>query len=134
MGQFRLLVPLLLLCGPLVLVRFSAGENATDAPREMEYTDGTSVEPAYTLPQVNITTPRDDGVGQVNSVPATLSRVLNFYNTEILAAQWEFVQKSLTRSCQDDMEKYLEGLAVGSTWALKSKTITIDRVCSVRWY
>lgn len=110
---------LVLLCNLLIAGQLSA-QNDTD-PKEMEYADGTSVEPAYLLPHVNITTPRADGFPHVNSVPATLSRVLNFYNTEILAAQWEFVKKSLSSGCQDDMEKYLEALAAGSLWALKSK-------------
>lgn len=117
-------VKLLIVIFAVVNVEKTAGQNESADAKEMEYLDGTSVEPAYLLPQVNITAPGagdNSGESLVSSVSASLSRVLNFYNTELLTANWGSVKETITLECIDDMEKYLDGLSRGSNWALKSK-------------
>ncbi|EFA05306.2 nose resistant to fluoxetine protein 6 [Tribolium castaneum] len=82
---------------------------------EMEYKEGTKVDPKYSLPQVNLSA--SDGNHTV--VPASLARVLNFFNSEILAANWETTKKLVSLSCRKDVELYLEGLRKTENWALK---------------
>lgn len=89
---------------------------------EMEYKEGTAVDPKYSLPQVNLSV--SDGNHTV--VPASLARVLNFYNSELLAANWHRTKDQISSTCRKDVELYLEGLRKTDNWALKSK-------CPVVW-
>ncbi|XP_068911738.1 nose resistant to fluoxetine protein 6 [Tenebrio molitor] len=82
---------------------------------EMEYKEGTAVDPKYSLPQVNLSV--SDGNHTV--VPASLARVLNFYNSELLAANWHRTKDQISSTCRKDVELYLEGLRKTDNWALK---------------
>lgn len=84
---------------------------------EMEYTEGAHIDPKYSLPRVNFS----DSDGNHTLVPANLARVLNFYNTELLAANWGRTQDYVTSRCRKDVQSYLEGLKKTEKWALKSK-------------
>ncbi|CAG9765410.1 unnamed protein product [Ceutorhynchus assimilis] len=81
--------------------------------QEIEYTEGTSVEPRYSLPSIKI------GDNSENIVPASLQRVLNFYNTETLVATWPKFRNGISEGCQKDMDLYIEGLRDTENWALK---------------
>nr|CAH7764412.1 unnamed protein product [Callosobruchus chinensis] len=52
---------------------------------QMEYDEGTSIEAKYSLPAVNVSGTGGNGTTLVR---ASLARVLDFYNTEQLAANW----------------------------------------------
>lgn len=84
--------------------------------KEIEYKEGSKIDPKYSLPKVNLSA--SDGN---HTVPASLARVLNFYNTEILAANWDRMRNLVTLSCRKDVELYLDGLGKMENWALKSK-------------
>ncbi|XP_019869984.2 nose resistant to fluoxetine protein 6 isoform X2 [Aethina tumida] len=85
--------------------------------REMEYREGSTVEPKYKLPSVNVSVSGERTTTQ--TVTASLSRVLDFYNTELLAANWDGVKTTLSFGCKRDVELYLEGLRRTENWALK---------------
>ncbi|RZB38996.1 nose resistant to fluoxetine protein 6-like [Asbolus verrucosus] len=85
------------------------------AIQEMEYKEGLALDPKYSLPRVNLSA--SDGNHTI--VPASLARVLNFYNTELLAASWPWTKNLLSLSCRKDIELYLKGLRKAETWALK---------------
>lgn len=101
--------------------------NISDNLKEMDYIDGTKIEHKYSLPVVNASVLSDNnGTMGVNTVPASLSRVLDFYNTELLSANWDRVQKGLSSDCRQNMQKYIDGLFLGDNWALKSKSLKKD--------
>ena len=87
-----------------------------DSANEMEYREGTRVDPKYSLPQVNLS-----AGGNHTVVPASLARVLNFYNTEVLAANWERTKGFVGAGCRRDVEMYLQGKRKMENWALKSE-------------
>lgn len=91
--------------------------NGTHLPTEMEFKQGTAVEAKYLLPAVNVSVENSAN----RFVTANLARMLNFFNTEQLAANWDRVQKGLTLSCRKDVELFIEGLNKADNWALKSK-------------
>lgn len=102
----------------------TTSSNLSVTLKEMDYVEGISADPKYLLPTVNASALSDDGnlsKIKVHSVPASLSRVLDFYNTELLAANWNRVQKGLSTKCREDVQKYVDGLVSGEKWALKSK-------------
>ncbi|XP_050296587.1 nose resistant to fluoxetine protein 6 isoform X2 [Anthonomus grandis grandis] len=84
--------------------------------KEMEYREGTSVEPRYSLPSVKI---GDSSENPDNVVPASLQRVLDFYNSENLMVRWPKFKSKITKECQKDMEAYIDGLRNTENWALK---------------
>lgn len=104
----------------LLIAKNVLSESTTE---EMEYSEGTSVEARYFLPPVNVSV--DDTGGNVSkttlTVRSSLSRVLDFYNTELLAASWDRMKGNLTEGCQNDVETYIVGLGKAENWALKSK-------------
>ncbi|KAJ8919034.1 hypothetical protein NQ315_016940 [Exocentrus adspersus] len=83
---------------------------------EMEYSEGTSVEAKYLLPPVNVSV---SGNKSTRTVTASLARVLDFYNTELLAANWNRIRGRISEGCQKDVDTYLQGLARAENWALK---------------
>ncbi|KAF5270287.1 hypothetical protein FQA39_LY08398 [Lamprigera yunnana] len=98
---------------------FTQMEITTENFKEMEYVDGRIIEHKYFLPPINVSAFSDLNDEEKNAVPASLSRVLNFYNTELLAANWYLVQKTITDVCRLQMQEYIDGLAAGVSWALK---------------
>lgn len=56
-----------------------------------------------------------------DSVPTSLSKTLNFFNTELLANNWKYIQNNLSKSCQQHVDKYIGALRSQENWALKSK-------------
>lgn len=89
----------------------------------MQYSDGISGDARYSLPSVNVSV--DNLSGNVSksilTVRASLSRVLDFYNTELLAASWDSTRDGVSEACQKDVETYIGGLSKADNWALKSK-------------
>ncbi|XP_018572754.1 nose resistant to fluoxetine protein 6-like isoform X2 [Anoplophora glabripennis] len=92
-----------------------AGSDPADV-EEMEYSEGTSVEAKYLLPPVNVSV---SGNASIHTVRASLARVLDFYNTELLAANWGRFKGSLSEGCRKDMDTYIQGLGRAENWALK---------------
>lgn len=92
-------------------------EHATEV-HQMEFSDGTSVEAKYSLPSVNISV---DSANETQVVRSSLARVLDFYNTELLAANWGRSKSKLSNGCQKDIETYIAGLSKAENWALKSE-------------
>ncbi|CAH0552702.1 unnamed protein product [Brassicogethes aeneus] len=94
----------------------STTENALDKElKEMEFKEGLTVEPKYKLPSINVSVSDDS----TTTVRASLSRVLDFYNTEILAANFGRVKNTLSSGCRRDVSLYLDGLKRTTNWALK---------------
>lgn len=85
-------------------------------PKEMEYADGSAVEPKYFLPLVRLSVKNETVL-----VPASLTRLLNVFDTEMLFANWGSTKKLVGGRCKRDMEGFMEGLRKGKSWALKSK-------------
>lgn len=112
-----------------LFVIFSLIQNtiSTSPPEknEMENSEGTSIEEKYLLPSLNISVNSLSGNFSENffSVKSSLPRVLDFYNTEMLAASWNGIKKSLSEGCQKDVEAYIHGLEKADNWALKSKCL-----------
>lgn len=106
-------------------------ENAT---KSMEFKHGTTVESKYLLPSINVSVKVGEKSKNVTSVTASLARMLNFYNTEQLTANWKTIQKKLTVSCRKDMDLYLDGLHKAENWALKSKINMISLEKLARLY
>nr|XP_023016448.1 nose resistant to fluoxetine protein 6-like [Leptinotarsa decemlineata] len=52
-------------------------------------------------------------------VKESLAKVLDFYNTELLAASWGNFSVKLTQGCQKNVGAYIEGLRKAEVWALK---------------
>lgn len=92
-------------------------ERSSDL-QEMEYKEGASVEATYILPQVKVSV---SGEIAPTTVTASLARVLNFYNTELLAAHWPRLKDAVSVGCRRDVGSYLEGLGRADNWALKSE-------------
>lgn len=90
---------------------------------QREYSEGT--ETNYSLPNVNIGfSPLDGNYSEISyTIKSSLPRVLDFYNSEMLAASWNGIKKSLSKGCQKDIEAYIQGLSKAENWALKSKYI-----------
>lgn len=84
---------------------------------EMEYSEGASVEAKYLLPPVNVSV---SGNATTHTVTASLARVLDFYNTELLAVNWQRFKGLLTEGCRKDVDVYIRGLSRTENWALKS--------------
>lgn len=85
---------------------------------EMEYSEGTSVEAKYLLPPVNVSVSEN---ATTYTVRASLARVLDFYNTELLAANWDRFKDTLSEGCRKDVDTYIQGLSRAENWALKSR-------------
>ncbi|KAF5302728.1 hypothetical protein FQR65_LT08470 [Abscondita terminalis] len=86
----------------------------------MDYTDGTTIEHKYLTPSVNnISAISDLNDTFENKVPSSLAKVLDFYNTELLATNWNRFRKSLSEACEKNMQEYIVGLRTGANWALK---------------
>lgn len=107
----------------LNFAHFVLSTNSTDVGedgklKEIEYSEGTSVEPRYSLPPVKI---GDSSENPNNVVPASLQRMLNFFNTEVLMVNWPKFKHKISKECQKDMDEYIEGLRSTENWALKSK-------------
>lgn len=96
--------------------------SSTTDKNQMQYSEGT-IEAKYKLPTVNISVNSLGGnfTGSHYTVKSSLSRVLDFYNTEMLASSWNGVKESLSEGCQKDIEAYIQGLSKAENWALKSK-------------
>lgn len=99
----------------------------TTSTTEQIQIEGLSVESKYSLPNVNVSAGPSSGNFSDRSytVKPSLSRVLDFYNTELLAASWNGIKKSLSEGCQKDVEAYIEGMSKAENWALKSKFLNI---------
>lgn len=83
--------------------------------KDMEFFEGIKIEP-----KVNFS------VSDGNQTLVPLAKVLNFYNTELLAANWDKTKNLVTSSCRKDVELYLKGLKRVESWALKSKFLIIS--------
>nr|CAI5850604.1 unnamed protein product [Callosobruchus analis] len=99
----------------LASAAFIAPSRGETTP-QMEYDEGTSVEAKYSLPAVNVSGTGGNGTALVR---ASLARVLDFYNTEQLAANWGQVGVKLSKGCEKDVEAYIKGLGKAENWALK---------------
>ncbi|CAH1967120.1 unnamed protein product [Acanthoscelides obtectus] len=106
---------LTILAASAVLLTSAALIGGETTP-QMEYDEGTSVEAKYSLPAVNVSGTAGNGTTLVR---ASLARVLDFYNTEQLAANWAQVGVKLSKGCEKDMEAYIRGLGKAENWALK---------------
>lgn len=100
--------------------RSTSGTSTTEL-NDTEDREMTSV------PHVNMSVNRLSGNLSEGSytIKPSLSRVLDFYNTELLALSWERIKKDLSQGCQKDVEAYIEGLSKAKTWAMKSESISI---------
>ncbi|XP_045468557.1 nose resistant to fluoxetine protein 6 isoform X2 [Harmonia axyridis] len=85
-------------------------------PKEMEYDAGAVVEPKYFLPLVRLSV---GGGNETVPVPASLSRMLNIFDTEQLVANWGMTKRSVSERCRGDVEGFIGGLTKGENWALK---------------
>ncbi|XP_017775150.1 PREDICTED: uncharacterized protein LOC108561633 [Nicrophorus vespilloides] len=54
-----------------------------------------------------------------NGTVVALSRALDFYNTELLASNWNHLRTALSDECSNDVEQYVRALEVQENWALK---------------
>lgn len=116
----RLKVLLVLFC----FMQITIGINEKD---DMEYSGGSLAEAKYAFPNSNISASNSiNGNSSQSSftVKSSLPRVLDFYNTEMLAASWNGIKESLSEGCQKDVEAYIQGLGKAQNWALKSKYFT----------
>ncbi|KAB0802117.1 hypothetical protein PPYR_04303 [Photinus pyralis] len=94
--------------------------EAGDKLKEMDYLDGSIVENKYLLPSINISEHSEELTNHTNEkVSVGLSRALDFYNTQLLAANWNTIKIELSEDCAKDMQTYIDGLTAGATWALK---------------
>ncbi|XP_072392694.1 nose resistant to fluoxetine protein 6 isoform X1 [Diabrotica undecimpunctata] len=84
---------------------------------QIEYSEGTSVEAIYSLPPVNVSVSGAWNGTQI--VRASLARVLDFYNTELLSANFPRFKNGLSQGCQKDVDAYIQGLLTAENWALK---------------
>lgn len=66
-------------------------------------------------------TPEDAVAENATRKAGSLSRVLDFYNTELLRVNWGRVGENVTEGCREDVWKYIGGLEEAKSWALKSK-------------
>ncbi|KAK4883484.1 hypothetical protein RN001_006803 [Aquatica leii] len=107
------LIFLILISGVLTQI----GTNA-ERSNEMDYTEGATIEKKILIGAVNDSAFSDFNETFPNELPS-LSKVLNFYNTELLAANWYRFHKSITETCQEKMQEYIIGLSIGAHWALK---------------
>ncbi|VEN43510.1 unnamed protein product, partial [Callosobruchus maculatus] len=110
-AKMTLLAALVVLASTALIAR-SRGETTP----QMEYDEGTSIEAKYSLPAVNVSGTGGNGTTLVR---ASLARVLDFYNTEQLAANWGEVGVKLSKGCEKDVEAYIKGLGKAENWALK---------------
>lgn len=53
----------------------------------------------------------------------SLTRVLDFYNTDLLRVYWDSVRGNVSDGCVRDVQRYIEGLEEAKQWALKSKWV-----------
>ena len=51
----------------------------------------------------------------------SIAKILDFYNVDLLAANFKSVELALSESCSGEVQKYLDGLRTRETWALKSE-------------
>lgn len=108
----------------VLIVQSTFGTTTTEL-NQIEYSEGTSVETKPSLPAVNIGVNPTSGNFSESSytIQSSLRRVLDFYNTELLASNWNRIKKSVSAGCQKDVEAYIHGLGKAENWALKSKLI-----------
>ncbi|KAK5650999.1 hypothetical protein RI129_002028 [Pyrocoelia pectoralis] len=105
----------LMVCVSRVLTESDTADTAG-----MEYLDGSIVENKDSLPSINVSDLSAElynGTIEKNSVG--LSRALDFYNTELLSANWNRIKMELSKECEKNMQEYIDGLAAGANWALK---------------
>lgn len=88
--------------------------DAEGSRSEMYFREGSVVDARYQLPLVNVS-----GSDSAVQVTASLARVLNFYNTELLAASMERVRSVVGSDCAKDLDAYIGGLQKAESWALK---------------
>lgn len=88
---------------------------------QIDYSEGTSVEDKYSLPPENVGV---SGARNSTQVVTSLARILDFYNTELLAGDFPRFKGGLSHGCQKDVETYIVGLTKAENWALKSKYLT----------
>ncbi|RZC32187.1 Acyl transf 3 domain containing protein, partial [Asbolus verrucosus] len=90
------------------------GGETLESATQVEYKKGIAVDQKYYL-QVNLS----DSDRNHTIAPASLARVLNFYNSELLTVSWPRTKNLLSLSCKKDVELYMEGLRKTKIWALK---------------
>lgn len=119
----------------LCILKYTSSTTTTEV-HQMEYSEGTSVEMRYSLPLHNTSSLSLNGssFGNDYRTKSTLSRILDFYNTEMLAERWARVKESLSEGCQKDVEAYIQGLAKAENWALKSKYYVLHSIYLVIVY
>lgn len=103
---------------------FSNTTTSTAIPyddSQIDYSEGTSVEDKYSLPPENVGV---SGARNSTQVVTSLARILDFYNTELLAGDFPRFKGGLSHGCQKDVETYIVGLTKAENWALKSKYLT----------
>lgn len=109
----------------LLIVQTTMGTSTIDT-NQMQNNGGNSVETKYSVaPNMNISVDSLSGNFSQSShnIRSSFSKVLDFYNSELLAANWIGIKKSLSEGCQKDVEAYIQGLSKAENWALKSKFV-----------
>lgn len=106
--------------------------TSTSEKNDMEYSGGSSIETKYAFPNSNISVNSGNSSQSSFTVKSSLPRVLDFYNSEMLAASWNGIKKSLSEGCQKDVEAYIQGLGKAQNWALKSKCFN-DLFISIKY-
>lgn len=107
----------------LFISQKSWGTSTIDS-NQLQNNGANSVEAKHPgVPNMNISVNQLSGNFSESSfnVRSSFSRVLDFYNSEMLAANWIGIKKSLSEGCQKDVEAYIKGLSKAKNWALKSK-------------
>lgn len=69
-------------------------------------------------------------------IPAeTLGKSLDFYNVHLLATHWKEVQKNISATCRDEVDKFIAGVYYADQWAFKSKYfVFICNLCLISSY
>ncbi|XP_056633905.1 nose resistant to fluoxetine protein 6 [Diorhabda sublineata] len=89
----------------------------SEAVHQIDYSEGTPVEATHSLPPGNLSL--SGAPNNTQLVRGSLARVLDFYNTELLAANFPKFKHTLSQSCQKDVGAYIQGLITAENWALK---------------
>lgn len=92
---------------------FTHNKSGSEVPKTMDKTP-PNVESATSFSNLSA-----DTWGN-NETFVTLTKLLDFYNTDGLQKQWNIIERNLSAVCMDDVNKYIAGLQQTKIWALKS--------------
>lgn len=57
---------------------------------------------------------------------SSIREILEIFSIEYVGSEWMNLHNLMSRSCSDDMTKYLNGLSQKKVWSIKSKQISYE--------